>query len=770
MKLTTAGLWILLALSGCAKPAADPPPVIDVPAAPSTEDVTEKLNWPRTINDGANSIVIYQPQVQSWADNQIAAQAAVAVTRAEVNKPSYGVIWVTARTEIDKTNRLAELNDRLVTAAVFPDDHAHEKEYQAAIQKDVDDNVSVISLDHLEANLSVVEAEQKGNAVPVKNDPPRIIVSRTLALLVLIDGQPALRPVEGMNLLRVINTRALILLDPRAKRYYLHAMNGWLMSESITGQWAQTLTPPAGADEAKDQLAKEKTIDLLDPADADSAPKTPPTIVISTTPAELVQLRGEPEYTPIQGTGLLYVKNTDSALFMFLTSQQHYLLVSGRWFTSASIDGPWTFVSGKDLPAEFAKIPADSPKANVLASVPGTDQAREAIVANSIPQTATVNIADAHLTVAYDGAPRFAAVDGAQGLSYALNTPSPVIAVAGDGTYWCVQNGIWFHAAAATGPWIVATSVPGIIYTIPASCPIHYVTYVKVYGYTPTVVYVGYTSGYMGTCISTDGVVVYGTGYYYPAYVETVWVGYPTTYGYGASFACGAATGFAFGFAAGAILGDCWCHPYWGPCWGYGHVDINSSSVYSNWHGGVTYSNRHYSYNGATGESWSSGGARTFNPYSGRSSAGGYSGYFNRDTGDFNAARGGATYNPNTGIVRAGGASIHGNAYDGNASVNGGRAVYDTRTKTGLASYDNNVYAGHDGNVYKYNKDSGWQQHTDNGWQTPVESDQSFKSQQSNLDQQRSSRDLGQQHFQNLGGSTGSGGRSSGFSARRGRR
>jgi hypothetical protein len=357
----------------------------------------------------------------------------------------------------------------------------------------------------------------------------------------------------------------LIFLDPQEKRYYLHALNCWLISDAINGQWTPTTTVPVGADAVKDQLSKDKTIDLLDPADADAAPKELPTIYTSTTPAELVQLRGEPEYSPIQGTALLYVKNTDSALFMFLTSQQNYLLVSGRWFTAASVDGPWKFVSGKDLPANFAKIPADSPKANVLVSVPGTDQAREAIIANSIPQTATVTIADAHLAVVYDGAPRFATIDGAQGLSYAQNTPLPVISVASDRTFWCVQNGIWFRATAAAGPWIVATTVPGIIYTIPVSCPIHYVTYVKVYGHTATVVYVGYTSGYMGTCVSSDGVVVYGMGYYYPAYVQTVWVGYPTTYGYGASFACGAATGFAFGFAAGAILGDCWSHPYGDP-------------------------------------------------------------------------------------------------------------------------------------------------------------------------------------------------------------
>ena len=51
-------------------------------------------------------------------------------------------------------------------------------------------------------------------------------------------------------------------------------------------------------------------------------------------------------------------------------------------------------------------------------------------------------------------------------------------------------------------------------------------------------VYVGYTPGYYGTVVSSDGVVVYGTGYYYPPYIgPTVWVPAPYTYGVGASFA-----------------------------------------------------------------------------------------------------------------------------------------------------------------------------------------------------------------------------------------
>ncbi len=133
----------------------------------------------------------------------------------------------------------------------------------------------------------------------------------------------------------------------------------------------------------------------------------------------------------------------------------------------------------------------------MLVSVPNTPEAKEAAIAATIPQTATVS---------------------GTSLNYAVNTATPVIEV-DSSNFYAVSNGVWFVAGSALGPWTVATAVPGIIYTIPVSSPIHYVTYVQIYSYTPTSVVVGYTPGYMGVAISPDGTVVYGTGYVYPAYV-----------------------------------------------------------------------------------------------------------------------------------------------------------------------------------------------------------------------------------------------------------
>ena len=158
-------------------------------------------------------------------------------------------------------------------------------------------------------------------------------------------------------------------------------------------------------------------------------------------------------------------------------------------------------MAGASLPPDFAKIPTYSPKADVLVSVPGTPQAKEAVIANSIPQTATISRTAAKLNVSYYGAPDFQTIQGTS-LTYAVNTATPVIYVPGN-AYYAVQNGVWFTSAMPTGPWAVATTVPPAIYTIPPSSPMHYVTYVYVYGYTPSVVYVGYTPGYYGTVVSS---------------------------------------------------------------------------------------------------------------------------------------------------------------------------------------------------------------------------------------------------------------------------
>ena len=459
-------LQTILTLTLCALLAVPPSVWAQDASGTSAPGVAPDGTWPRRITSGDKTLTIYQPQLQKWDGNQLEGRAAVSVESQVNPTPSFGIVWFTARTEVDRQNRLVNLQGLTLTRASFPTLSQNSAEYLAAIQKSVPAGVRTISLDRLQANLTVTQAESKHAAVQVKNDPPRILFSSTPAFLVMIDGQPVLRALQGTNLLRVINTRVFLVLNQAGGTYYLRIMGQWMSAGALTGQWDLVLSPPAYLQAALD--AGRKANLPVDPLD-DPGPIVKgtfdqgisPTIYVSEGPAELVQTDGAPNFQPIDGTLLVSVQNSTANMIVDLSSQIYYVLLSGRWFRSAFLNGPWQFVASKDLPPDFAKIPDNHPKGVVLASVAGTPQAQESVIDNRIPQTATVNRSEAKLTVAYDGQPQFKPIE-ATPLQYAVNTGTPVIMVSPQ-SYYAVQNGVWFVAPAPSGPWAVAASVPQVI-------------------------------------------------------------------------------------------------------------------------------------------------------------------------------------------------------------------------------------------------------------------------------------------------------------------
>src|SRR6185369_10015920 len=116
-----------------------------------------------------------------------------------------------------------------------------------------------------------------------------------------------------------------------------------------------------------------------------------PKVFVSTIPAELIVLNGALSYLKVDGAQtLLWVNNSESDLFRMGREGDFYFLVAGRWFKAATLDGPWTFAT-PTLPADFKEIPVEHPRSRVLASVPGSPQANEAVLLASIPRTARVN-------------------------------------------------------------------------------------------------------------------------------------------------------------------------------------------------------------------------------------------------------------------------------------------------------------------------------------------------------------------------------------------
>jgi len=742
------------------------------PLAPATRSPQAVDSpWPREATHGGEKISMYQPQLETWQGDEVSAYAALSVISKNNKTPKYGVLWFTAHTEVDKVNRQVTLDDFQITKVKFPTLHAKEAEYQTFLQAKLPGKSRVIALDRMETALAASESQQAEiKGLPVKNDPPRIIFTTKPSVLVLIDGPIQLRDLSGTDLQRVLNTKAEIYFGTQKNKYYLNVMDGWMEApDVVSGPWSYVSKVP---DDLKDittsiqEQQQSKAPEGTTPPSLKEADKEGkiPAIYASLDPTELLVTEGPPQLEPLPEAKLEYVKNTTANIFRDASSLDYYILVAGRWFRSKSLEsGPWEFVDAKSLPTGFRAIPESSPKAGVLVSVPGTGPAKEALIANSIPQTATITRNEAQLQVKYDGDPQFKNIEGTE-LQYAFNTSTPVIRV-DDQNYYAVENAVWFAGPAPIGPWTVATSVPAQIYLIPPSSSLHYVTYVKVYRSTPDVVYVGYTPGYYGTVVSsTTTTVVYGTGWYYPPYVGHYWYGAPYTYGVGVASTWSSGTGWSITIGVGYTYGYPYYYPWWGPwggyyaaccwgpAWGYGYGGYASANVYGRW-GNTAYANTRAAWaNPYTGNYGGASRTAFQNTQPGTVGVAGRGANANFYTGNTFAGRGAVGYNSSTGVVAGGGAGYAGNMYTGQGAAGRGAFAYNTNTGAGVAAGNNNIYAGKDGNVYRYDRQSGnWSQNNGTGWQ-------STSRPQASMQQQQQARSTGQQRTQNFSRSMGGGG------------
>jgi hypothetical protein len=528
-----------------------------------------KHDWPVEITDSKGKIDIYQPQPESLKGNVLTGRAAVAVTVGN-QAPVFGAMWFTAKLQTDLDKRTFELLSVQVTKVKFSQASAdQEQKFARIVESSVQAHAFKGSLDSLLATIASSEKEEQA-AENIKNTPPKILFVKYPAVLVLLDGQPRLQAIDGSKLMRVVNTPMLMVFDPSSKKYYLSSGSVWYSVSDILGAWQIDHHPPS-------EIANMVTSDAGKPVANNVPDAQMPRIIVSEVPTELISSDGEPQYTPISGTNLLYMSNTESDVFMSINNQNYYVLLAGRWYTNNSLTkGVWNFVAANKLPSDFARIPANSAKANVLASVAKTTQAQEAVAEAQIPQTATIK-RDTHFKVSYDGQPQFKKISGTN-MQYAVNTSTPVILASGK--YYACDSAVWFYAPTPNGPWNVADSIPSEINSLPPDCPIYNVKYVSIYGSTPDVVYVGYTPGYLGF-YPYYGTVVYGTGFIYPVY-GPIYYPPPITFGFAVHYSYWT-NSWIFGYRVSygfIVIGHGW-NTYWGHGW-YPGPYIHHPVVYGN--------------------------------------------------------------------------------------------------------------------------------------------------------------------------------------------
>jgi hypothetical protein len=600
---------------------------------------------------------------------------------------------------IAETDTRVAVDERLVSFGPFRIKQTHfpsaSKEQIAsivdAVNAGIPDHERVIALDRVMAFVDSSKIIPR-NVEGVKADPPTVFYSTKAAVLVNIDGDPVWSPIENNDLRFAVNTNWDLFEHGPTKTFYLRHDKIWMKASDIKGPWSSSgALPPSFGKLPADENWKE--VKAAVPAKSVAASALP-TVFVSTAPAELILLRGAPQYAGVTGTKLLWIRNTDSDLFRNGSTGPVYYLVSGRWFSSPDFNGPWTFAS-LNLPDDFKRIPLEHERSRVLASVPGTTQAAEAVLLSQIPQTARVNKKEIKAPdVVYQGEPKFEPIPSTT-VARAANTDKDIIKV-GDLYYMCFQ-GVWFMSKSATGPWQLTDSVPKQIYEIPISSPSHSVTYVTVEDDDDDEWVVFATAAaYTGVMVAW-GCAVWGSGWYYPPYIGyggfyPAYFPYYPTYGYGASY-----NPWTGAYTRGAVA--------YGP---YGGAGV-----------GARYNPRTGTYSrgaAAYGPYGSRGAATAYNPRTGAvgatrqgSNIYGSWGSTAVQRGDQWAQTSRVTSNVTGNTTRVTQGSQGGTAVSRNAGGPGGRT---TVGQTGSG----NIYAGHDGNVYRKDSSGNWQNYDNGSW------------------------------------------------------
>jgi hypothetical protein len=669
----------------------------------------EEIGWPRQIDHPKGKVIIYQPQVDSFKGDDLEARAAVSVAGKDGGAPVFGAVWFKARVETDRDARMVHVLSIEVPRVRFPEaTPEQEKALIAFLEEEIPKWEMSISLDRIIAGLDLAEKELLA-ADNFKNDPPKILVVNDPAILIFIDGDPKLEQAENSSMQYVANTPFLIVLHK--KTYYLNGGRLWMEAQDIMGPWKESKRPPKDVK----KLTPPEDEDVETFGDEDGRI---PRVIVSKEPAELIVIDGAPDYKPIEGNDLLYIDNTESDVLMNIKTQQHFVLLSGRWYAGKSLmEGPWEYVSSDELPEAFAKISAESENGHLLVHVAGTEQAKEALLDAQVPQTSAIKRDSEGPKVEYDGEPQFETVKGTSSkVENAMNTPSSVFKVSGQ--YYCCDEAVWYIAKSAQGPWSVCDDVPDEIYTIPPDNPHYNVKYVYVYESTPEVVYVGYYPGYMGSYVYGP-TIVYGTGWYYRP-----WYGrwyYPRPYTWGFHVRWNPWTGWGVGVSFGRgpfrlTVGFGGYSGWWGP----------ARPMPYPYRGGVRHAYRagyrHGYYRGA--QAGARAGTRP-TPYSAQNRRN----IYNRQS---------------------------------NAARNVQRAQPANRARPNVApGQSNNVYADRSGNVHRQNQNGQWQSRQNGQWssgqagtrertQPQAQARPSTGSSQSQLNRQAQARQQGSARTQNF--------------------
>jgi hypothetical protein len=148
------------------------------------------------------------------------------------------------------------------------------------------------------------------------------------------------------DLLVLQNSDDDVFMHISSQKFYIVLAGRWYQADSLTGPWAFQAAddlPNAFADIPRDSDQADSRVYVAGTQEAKDAvldAQIPQTAAVQRGEVDIeVTYDGEPVYQPVDGTDLVYIRNTGSTVLR--SGGLYYLVEEGVWYVSSSPNGPW---------------------------------------------------------------------------------------------------------------------------------------------------------------------------------------------------------------------------------------------------------------------------------------------------------------------------------------------------------------------------------------------------------------------------------------------
>jgi len=217
----------------------------------------------------------------------------------------------------------------------------------------------------IKALASSVQKSSKKEGVTTA--PPAILVATEPTELIVLEGKPQLKPLEGNKLMVVSNSDAPLFLEIATQHYFVLLSGRWFSSKSLKGSWkfvAPDQLPKSFASIPSTGDESEVRAWIAGTKEAEEAvleASIPQTAAIRRDATITVKYDGKPQFKSIGGTSLKYAVNTDAQVLQ--SGNRFFCAKDGAWYVANAAEGPW--ITATEIPAEIQNIPASNPLFNV---------------------------------------------------------------------------------------------------------------------------------------------------------------------------------------------------------------------------------------------------------------------------------------------------------------------------------------------------------------------------------------------------------------------